>query len=309
MDINSFSNSSTPIIECTAEGKVRGMNPAAKATLRGVRKGSHLSINGRLCTFPFGRCLAAERDGRIFLLFCDFLRLDIGGSVYPTAAEALKMDAQALLDVISVFSQAAEAAPSHAALHRARALLYDRFSYIFRSESTPEKCYLCGKFLESYRTAAAKGFAGIGGRLSFHADALSARYINVRNATVLLTGICSLLLCHTPAGTVSVHAADAGEYLRVQISASPGIPMPVHGHGSQLTELLPLFPDGAADLYSAQLCLDACDGRAEYAINDGRLSISLYLQCTKELYALLDPIAEKNITSMMEKYMEHLISR
>lgn len=309
MNISNFSNSNTPVIECTADGKVLGMNPAARTTLRGVRKGSRLSICGKLCTFPFGRCLSAERDGRIFLMFCDFLRFDIDGPVYPTAADALKMDAQALLDVISTFSNAAEALPSPAALHRLRALLYDKLSYIFRSECSPENLYVCKQFFESYRTAAAKCFAGIGGRLSFHTDTLSTRYINVRNATVLLTGICSMLLCHTPNGAITVHAADAGEYLHLEISASPRIPTPSHESGNLLTELLPLFPENAADLYSAQLCLDTCDGRSEYVITDGRLSISLYLQCTKDVYTLLDFIAVKNITPMLEAYIEHYINR
>lgn len=309
MDISNFSNSNTPVIECTLTGRVLGMNPAARAGLRGVRIGCRLTVRGKLCSLPFGTCLAAEREGRIYLMFCDFLRFDTDGAVYPTVAEALRMDAQALLDVISTFSDSKHRPQATPSLHRVRQLLYDRFAFVMRGNGSADGYSTCSSFFENYRTAAQKGFARVGGRLSFQAHALTDDYINVRNATVLITSICTLILSHTAGGTVSVHAAGAGEHLCLDISATPVLPMPVYACGGLLTELLHIFPAGAADLYSAQLCLDACDGRAEYAIEHGRLSIRLFLQCTKDLYTLLDPIAVKSIIPKIEKYIEHFISR
>ncbi len=284
MDILDFEGSATPVVICEPDGKVIAKNSASRRLSPTVRKGSILNISTPLCRLPQGRCLAVPYEGRVWLLFCDFLRFDFDGAIFPTAREALMLSGEDMLRAMAAHSALCKSR-SQAHVARLRELLYSRFAFIFSSPADPVRIHSTARLL--------KGFENIlpSSLVRFTADGGSSRLINTRNATILLTSLISLLLPHAK-GRVKADAGRTGDDLRLSVSAMTDITFE-DAAGEELTDLYTYFPEHSADLFAADLCGRTCGYTTMYETSEsGEISIDVFVKTETELYALLDPTAK-----------------
>lgn len=284
MDILDFEGSATPVVMCGADGRVIAKNRAAESLSPTVRKGSILNITPPLCRLPQGRCFDVPYEGKLWLLFCDFLRFDFDGAIFPTAREALTLSGEDMLKAIADHC-ALKKCNDRSQVARLRELLYNKFAFIFSAPADPTRVHSTARLLKGFESILPPAL------VRFTDDSGSSRLVNTRNATVLLTSIISALLPHTK-GRVKADARQAGDDLRLSVSAATDIAFE-NTSGEDLTELYPYFSAHTADLFAADLCARTCGYTTAYEIEgNGGISIDIYIKTETELYALLDPVAK-----------------
>ena len=284
MDILDFEGSATPVVMCEPNGRVIGKNAAARALTPSVKKGNVLNASTPLCRLPQGRCFAVTCEGRLWLIFCDFLRFDFDGAVFPTAREALLLSREALLRAIADHG-ALKKGKLQREVTRLRELLYSKFAFIFSTPSDPFRIHSTARLLKGFESVLPPTL------VRFTAEGGSTRLVNTRNAVILLTSLISVLLPRTK-GRVKADARETGEDLRLSVSAITDVPFN-NASGEDLTELYPFFSEHSADLFASDLCARACGYVTLYETReDGGISIDVYVKTEHDLYSLLDP-AEK----------------
>ncbi len=301
MHIHDFAACATPVAECDRSGRVLSLNPAARR-LGGFRIGAQLPVRGSICRLPQGSCLAVDTGDRLWLMFCGFLYFDHQGVIFPTAEEYLSLAGKELLHTVAQISRLADRPVEQDNLQRIRALLYDRFSFLF--DRRPERFCQVDRFLCSYREAADRSFPSVGARIGFAFDYTApGRYLNARNAAILLTEFCCFLLAHSEKPRVDVSAVGVGETICLRLQTKLRKPLPA-AEGNALSELAGRFPARAVELCAADMVARACDYRMHYrAEAAGTLELSVYLQTETDLHMLLDPVVRHDLTGELVDFL------
>ena len=283
MDILDFEGSATPIVMCDAGGKVIGKNSAAKRLTPNPRLGSILNISAPICRLPQGRCFVVCHQERIWLVFCDFLRFDFDGAIFPTTREVMMLSGLDLLEAIAA-NNTLKKSKNLSHLSRLRKLLYDKFAFLFSSVTDPRKVHSTSTLMTAFQKVLSPE------RVLLTTSGPSSRLVNTRNATVILTSLISILMPHS-IGRVKSDMRQAGDDLRLSVRARTDIPFDERT-GDDITELFEYFPEHTADLFAIDLCVRTCEYNAAYEIKEnGDVSVDVYVKTENDLYALLDPAA------------------
>ncbi len=297
MDILDFEGSATPIILCDQNGRVLDKNSAAKRLTPCPRRGSKLKITPPICRLPQGRCFVVPFEGKVWLLFCDFLRFEFDGAIFPTAREVLMLSGEDLLKATAAHG-ALKASKSRSHLAKLQELLYNKFAFIFSAPADPQRVHSTASLLRGFEKVLDSP------RISLTTSGGSSRLVNTRNATVLLTSLLSILLPHTK-GRVKGDVSRVGDDLRLSVSAVTDLRFE-NSSGEALTDLYDFFPEHSADLFAIDLCVHTCGYTAFYETDEkGGIEISVYVKTETDLYALLDPAAkapfEEELALLAEK--------
>lgn len=297
MDILDFEFLTAPIIQCDEDGRITGMNPAAKALSPKPRKGSRLILTASPCTLPQGRCLVIPHEGSLWLVFCDFLRFDYNGAVYPTTLEAMMLSGEDLLRAAAYYG-ALRRSPSVSGVKRLRELLYSRFSFIFTAKVDPYRAHSVSSVITAFSKVLPSE------HIRFTAESGSTRLLNTRNTTVLMTALLAALLPYAK-GRVTASAGAVGDDLRLCVSARTELTLQ-SSQDSDLSALFRYFPEHAVDLYVADLCIRTCGYTTLCRTDeDGTVSVDIYIKTETNLNAVLEPTSkvpfEKELRLLAEK--------
>ena len=130
------------------------------------------------------------------------------------------------------------------------------------------------------------------------------RFLNARNAAILLTQLTTFLLFHTKNGCARITARASGDFIRVTLEAH----LTGAGAGSvrerDIVGLCAFFPESAIDLLAVDMTVRACGYLIEYTLTEnGAIAVDLYLKAEDQLCDLLDKAVGrgivKDITAMI----------
>ena len=303
MKMSDFKNCKTPVILCSHDGRVLEKNPSAKKNLIDKTASKRVIANGAFVSYGKYRGFCCEREEGMWAVFPAFAQFDFDGCVFHFAEDAVGISCEKILSYESALSSYMDDKSDTAKLWRVRSLLLEQFSIVFKNERVPLRLYSANVFADCFSKACAAFYPHFGAQVQV-VTPLEKRdlLINVRNVTVMLTAVCTLLLSISRYQHVSAEFSFSGDYLTVRLKGqSDKIPFTCENERGVL-RLIDFFPDCAVSLLSTDVMMECCGYFLEYDIlSDGTLDVRLYFKAEKDISDLLDKGTECDLVPEIGK--------
>lgn len=297
MNINDFKNCKTPIVLCSCDGRVLEKNPSARKNLIDGTARKRVIANGAFANYGKYRGFCCEREEGLWAFFPAFAQFDFDGCVFHFAEDAVGISCEKILSYEKALSSYLSDRSDNAKLFRVRKLLFEQYSIVFRKEQVPRRLYSANVFAESFSKACAVFYPRFGAEVRVTAPIeRRAVLVNARNLTVMLTGVCTLLLSLIRRQRLNVNLGFSGDYFTAQIKgATDRIPFTCENERG-VSRLLERLPDYSIELLSADVMMECCGYFIEYDIfPDGKFDVRIYFKTETDIGALLDKGTEYDL--------------
>ncbi len=314
MKITDFKYCKTPVVHCTADGRVTEKNPSAKKNLTDAASCKRLRVFGSRAFYGKYKGFCCEKDGEIWAIFPGFAQFDFEGEVFHFAENAIAVSCERMLALESEISSLAVSKGDTAKLWRVRKMIYDQYAIVFQKEDVPMRLYAIDRFIDSFSRACTVFYPRFGARVRVRAPYEHiTELVNVRNATIILTQICTAVLSLVRYQDLVITFSYANGYLCAQINGvTDQIPF-VCENERDILRLIEYIPEYAIGLVSLDAAMETCDYLCEYDISDdGHFSIRMYFKAETEIQYLRDKGTEYDFTSdictLMEMMKKQMLS-